>query len=104
MIRSSRAHANSRRSTDATVLLVLPDAGLPSCRVRPRTDALAKMRGLAAYAGRHGDEFARIESVIQDPEGTLLAVNWKSESARAVDGDASGDVLEFFREHGGRYS
>ena len=63
------------------------------------------MRGLAAYAGRHGDEFARIESVIQDPEGTLLAVDWKSESARAaVDGGGSGDVLEFFREHGGRYS
>ncbi len=33
IIRSSRAQADSRRSTEATVLLVLPEAGVPSCRV-----------------------------------------------------------------------
>jgi hypothetical protein len=36
MSRSSRAQANSCRSTDVNVLLVLPDAGRPSCRVRCR--------------------------------------------------------------------
>jgi hypothetical protein len=44
MIRSSRAHANSRRSTDATVLLVLPDAGVPSCKVRFRIVAFSSGR------------------------------------------------------------
>jgi type III restriction enzyme len=68
-------------------------------------DALSKMRGLAAYAGRHSDLFARIESVLQEPDGTLLAVDWKSELARAaVSGVGGVDVLEFFHEHGGRYA
>ena len=44
MMRSSRAQANSRRSTDATVLLVLPDAGVPSCSVRPRIAAFRSGR------------------------------------------------------------
>jgi hypothetical protein len=44
MIRSSRAQANSRRSTEATVLLVLPEAGVPSCRVSCRIVALSSGR------------------------------------------------------------
>ena len=44
MIRSSRAQANGRRTTEATVLLVLPDAGVPSCRVRCRMVALSSGR------------------------------------------------------------
>jgi hypothetical protein len=44
MMRSSRAQANSRRSTDATVLLVLPDAGVPSCSVRCRMMAFSSGR------------------------------------------------------------
>jgi hypothetical protein len=35
-IRSSRAYANRRRRTDATVLLVLPEAGESSCSVSSR--------------------------------------------------------------------
>lgn len=68
-------------------------------------DAAVKMRGLAVYARQHGDVFARIESVIQDPDGTLLALDWKSESARvAVKDITSDDVLQFFRQYGGRYA
>lgn len=50
MIRSSRAQANRRRSTDATVLFVLPEAGLPFCRVSWEVDGFGEF---LARQGQH---------------------------------------------------
>ena len=52
MIRSSRAHAKSRLSTEATVVLVLPEAGLVAGRTRLRPVLMTALASLTAQAGR----------------------------------------------------
>ncbi len=67
-------------------------------------DALAKLRGLAAYAAAHGDHFARIDAVIENKAKQLLALNLKSEAVRNAVTDHDGEVLTLFEQYGGNYN
>lgn len=53
------------------------------------SDALAKLRGLAAYAEQFGDELHRIESVVQMKDGTLRVLDLKDAKVRAAIRDAA---------------
>ncbi|MDT0196786.1 DEAD/DEAH box helicase family protein [Arthrobacter sp. AB6] len=68
-------------------------------------DAAAKLKGLARYAEAHGELFARIESVIEDQEGRLVALDLKSPTVReAVEANYGENVLSTYEEHGGYLS
>jgi len=84
------------------------DAGVEPSIVDPHgyhlADAAAKLRGLATYAELHGASFARIDAVIQDSEGALLALDLKSESVReAIQAHTGDSVLPLFQGHGGSH-
>lgn len=65
-------------------------------------DAAAKLKGMAWYAEHHGDLFARIESVIEDPDGRLVALDLKSQTVRAaIEANTGENVLATYLEHGG---
>ncbi len=67
-------------------------------------DALAKLRGLAAYAAAHGDTFARIDAVIEDKSKQLLALDLKSEAIRDAVHNHDGEVLTLFQQQAGNYT
>lgn len=68
-------------------------------------DAAAKLKGMAAYALEHGDAFARIESVIEAPDGRLIALDMKSPTVRAAALANTGEnVLATYELHGGYLS
>lgn len=68
-------------------------------------DAAAKLKGMSSYAADHGDSFARIESVIQTPEGRLIALDLKSPAVRtAVESNTGENVLATYETHGGYLS
>ena len=65
-------------------------------------DAAAKLKGLARYAEEHGDKFWRIESIIEDPDGRLIALDMKSATVRAAVEAISGEnVYGTYVKHGG---
>lgn len=65
-------------------------------------DAAGKLKGMAWYAERHGEFFARIESVIQDTDGRLVSLDLKSTSVRvAIEAITSENVLGTYLSHGG---
>ncbi|MCY7290250.1 MAG: DEAD/DEAH box helicase family protein [Cryobacterium sp.] len=67
-------------------------------------DASAKLRGMADYAALHGDEFDRIDAVVEI-DGNLLALNLRSASVREAVGKVSdGGVKQLFEKHAGSYS
>jgi type III restriction enzyme len=85
------------------------DDGVRASIVDPHSyhlaDAAAKLRGLADYAETHEDAFMRIESVVEDPQGQLLALDMKSATVRdAVRELGDMSVLSVYAEHGGRYN
>ena len=45
-------------------------------------DALPKLRGLAAFAAAHGDDFHRVESIARMDDGTLRVLDLTAESVR----------------------
>ena len=51
-------------------------------------DALPKLRGLAAFAARHGESFHRIESVVRMPDGTLRVLDLMASSTRKAVAEA----------------
>ncbi|MBM3664048.1 MAG: hypothetical protein FJW94_14465 [Actinobacteria bacterium] len=69
-------------------------------------DAADKLRGLAAYAAEHGDEYARIVGVIQNAAGDFRMLDLKDatvrESLKAVRN--KGDIEQAFADHGAAYS
>ncbi len=67
-------------------------------------DALAKLRGLAAYAEAHGDVFGRIDAVIEDTNKQLLALDLKSEAVREAVQNHDGEVLTLFQQQAGNYA
>ncbi len=68
-------------------------------------DAAPKLRGLARYADRHGDDYLRIDAVIKDTDERLLALDLKSAAIRdAIEGAAELDVLGLFLQYGHLYS
>ena len=68
-------------------------------------DAAAKLKGLATYAEKHGQAFARIESVIENDKGKLRSLDLKSETVRgAVLSHQTGSVATLFSLHGGDYN
>lgn len=67
-------------------------------------DAIAKLKGLADYAVKHGDDFNRIDAVVEI-DRKLMALDIKSESAReAVAKVGDGEVKALFEKHAGDYS
>ncbi len=58
------------------------------------SDALAKLRGLAAFAETHGEFFHRIESIARMPDGSLRVLDLKMPSIRtaASENDDPGDL------------
>jgi type III restriction enzyme len=67
------------------------------------SDAAAKLKGLAAYAAEHGDQFNRIESVAE-VDDVLLALDLKSSAIRDAVGDLTDDsVKDCYLERGGDY-
>lgn len=68
-------------------------------------DAAGKLKGMAWYAERHGDFFARIESVIQDQAGRLVSLDLKSAAVRAaIESITTENVLNTYVTHGGYLS
>jgi type III restriction enzyme len=66
-------------------------------------DASAKLKGLADYASVHGDDFDRIDAVVEI-DGNLLALDLRSESVREeVAKVKDGGVRELFEKHAGGY-
>ena len=84
------------------------DQGLRASIIDPHghylADSPAKLRGLAAYAEIHTDEFARIESVVEGPDKQLLSLDLKSRFIREIVlSNRDAEVLPLFLEHGGAY-
>lgn len=84
------------------------DDGLRPSIVDPHgfhlADASAKLKGLADYAALHGDDFDRIDAVVE-VDDKLLALNLRSEAVRdAVGKLKDGSVKELFETHAGLYS
>lgn len=69
-------------------------------------DAGDKLRGLAAYAERHGDKLARVLGVIKDSNGNFRALDLKDATVRsALVGVNTKDAIEqVFSGHGAAYS
>jgi hypothetical protein len=91
------------------VLFHQTDNGIRPSIVDPHgyhlVDAADKLRGLTEYADRHGDSYARVDAVIQDTDGRLLALNLKSRSVRdAVFAYRDTNVLRLSQEQGGSYT
>lgn len=64
------------------------------------------MRGLAAYAERHGAQLARVLGVIKDSNGNFRALDLKDATVRtALVGVNTKDAIEqVFASHGAAYS
>ena len=45
-------------------------------------DAVEKAKGLAEYAKKHGDQFGRIELIVENSKGELKRLNLNKESIR----------------------
>ena len=69
-------------------------------------DAGDKLRGLAAYADKHGAEYARIIGVIKTADGTYRMLDLKDATIRAAIKDASGQeaIEQVFTQHGATYA
>ncbi|MEN9253117.1 MAG: hypothetical protein Q6L58_11840, partial [Thermostichales cyanobacterium BF3_bins_165] len=69
-----------------------PDGSIAASIVDPHShhlgDALPKLRGLAAYAERHGSQYLRIEAVAKIAD-TFRVLDLKEASVRAAVGDAT---------------
>lgn len=65
-------------------------------------DALAKLRALADYAERYGDQFTRIESVSGEDVASLKCVNLKDAGVRKVIADAA-TAAEVYEQVGTPY-
>ncbi|MFF3877493.1 DEAD/DEAH box helicase [Streptomyces sp. NPDC001978] len=66
-------------------------------------DAVPKLKGLAAYAEKHGESFHRIQSIAQI-DGTYMMLNHLNEAVRAAIKDFPGtDATDVFRRHGINY-
>jgi hypothetical protein len=90
------------------VLFHQTDGGIRPSIVDPHgyhlADAVAKLKGLAAYASEHGEAFDRIEAVVE-VDDSLMALDIRSEAVReAIGSTAEGGVKDLFKEHGGNYS
>jgi superfamily II DNA or RNA helicase len=68
-------------------------------------DAGEKLRGLAAFAERHGESFARIIGVIRDTNNNYRLLDLKDSTIRALlEGVNSKDAIEaLFAQHGSAY-
>jgi type III restriction enzyme len=69
------------------------------------SDSGPKLRGLGAYAEKHGRAFQRIESVIRDPRGPLLLLDLKDATIRnaLASANSNDEILAVFQAHGGIY-
>lgn len=69
-------------------------------------DAGDKLRGLAAYAEKHGADYARIIGVIKMTDGTYRMLDLKDATIRAAVKEASGQeaIEQVFTQHGSTYS
>ena len=69
-------------------------------------DASDKMRGLAEYASKHGDSYARIIAVIKNSSGDFRQVDLKDDTVRAaLKGIRNKDEIEdVFSQHGSSYT
>lgn len=90
------------------VLFHQNDEGIRPSIVDPHgyhlSDAASKLRGLAEYAERHGDQFDRIDAVVEI-NTKLLALDLRSQNVREkVRRVTDGGVKELFEEHAGSYS
>ncbi|MDO3394910.1 DEAD/DEAH box helicase family protein [Nocardioides sp. SOB44] len=84
------------------------DAGIRPSIIDPHgfflADATVKLKGLAQYAEKHGDAYARIDAVAE-VKGKLLALDLKSEAVRAELADVDDNEVEaFFQKHAGDYA
>jgi type III restriction enzyme len=83
--------------------------GLRPSIVDPHNFALAdtgpKWRGLVEYAERHGDQFHRIDAVIQDKDQVLIRLDFRDSTIRTAftSSDGTEEILQVFHEHGGNY-
>ncbi|TVP74843.1 MAG: type III restriction endonuclease subunit R [Puniceicoccaceae bacterium] len=59
------------------------------------SDAMPKLRGLAAFSAEYGEAFHRIESVVKMNDGVLRVIDLKDEKVRAAIAKAK-DVLALF--------
>ena len=90
------------------VLFHQTDDGLRPSIVDPHgyhlADAPAKLKGLADYAALHGDDFDRIDAVVEI-DGKLMALDMRSETVRqAVGAVGDGGVKQLFETLAGSYS
>lgn len=102
--RGARRRRRGLKRPDAPAPAPLIKTGFQRASGYHLTDALAKLRGLAAYAERHGDVFQRVDAVIQEPGGQLLALDLKSEAIREAVLKHDHDVLSLFVDLAGHYS
>lgn len=90
------------------VLFHNTDNGLRPSIVDPHgyhlADAAAKLRGLCAYAAKHGETYARIDAVAKVGDH-LMALDLKSDAVRQfVLDEAEDGVQELFTMRGGQYA
>ncbi len=90
------------------VLFHQTDEGIRPSIIDPHgyhlSDASAKLKGLAEYAKQHGDDFDRIDAVVEI-DTKLLALDLRSAGVREAVMKVSDDgVKELFEAHAGSYS
>jgi superfamily II DNA or RNA helicase len=80
--------------SDFLVVSRRSDGSLGVAIIDPHGDHLAdaknKLKALASYAERFGDQFVRIESITEASNGSLRSLDLKEESVRAVVGSFTG--------------
>ena len=79
---------------DFVVVSKRDDGSLGVSIVDPHGDHLAdaknKLKALARYAERFGDQFVRIESITEASDGTLRSLDLKEEAVRQAVADFAG--------------
>lgn len=68
-------------------------------------DAPAKLRGLAEYAAKHGDSYARIIAVIRDKDGNYRMLDLKDPTIQkhVPEATSQAKIENLFKKHGSSY-